>query len=129
MSMTATVKALYRFFSGFGLPAYAEDSVPLKDANNNKIEPPYITVQLIAPDWKSSVPFYAHIWYRDKGFAAIDAKADEIGAAIGEGVSIPTDGGAVYIYKGTPFAQYRPMAGDPMLKCLYLNMTMMSHTV
>lgn len=128
MSMSETVKALYRFFGGFGLPVYAEDSVPNRDESGAKIKPPYITVQLVVPSWADAAPFYAHVWYRDAGFEAIDAKVDEIGAAIGEGVSLPTDSGAVYVFKGDPFAQYRPMSGDPALKCVYLNMSIMSHT-
>ena len=118
------IDALYRFFSGFAIPAYPEDNVPIKDpATGEKIVPPYITVQLIAPNWRGAVPFYARLWYRSDTYSEICAKADEIAAAIGEGVSLPTEDGAVYLYAGDTFAQYQDMAGDETLKCAYLSMS------
>lgn len=130
MSVTACVKALYSFFGGFGLPAYAEEAVPDRDpVTGREVRPPYITVQLAAPDWRGSAPFYARIWYRSHTYAGIDAKADEIGEAIGEGVSVPAEGGgAVYIHKDDKFAQHQPFPEDPTLKCVYLSMTLMNHT-
>ena len=112
--MTNTAKALYQFFSGFGLDAYVEYSVP------DDSQLPYITYQVIEPDWKESATIYARVWYRSTSYAAINAKVDEIRAAIGEGVSLPTDNGAVYLTKAAPFAQNMPMEGDPNLKVVYL---------
>ena len=37
-------------------------------------------------------------------------------------------GGAVYIHKGSTFAQHQPFPEDPTLKCVYLSMTLMNHT-
>lgn len=125
---TNTVKALETFFGGFGIPVYAEDSVPDTDASGAKVAPPYVTVQLVVPNWRTGTPFYARVWYRASDFEAIAAKVDEIEAAIGEGVGIPTGAGAVYIFPGTPFCQFQPLAGDITLKCAYLNMTLMAHT-
>ena len=113
--MTNTATALYQFFSGFGLDAYLEYDVPA-DA-----QLPYITYQLIEPDWDDSGTFYARVWYRSPRIDAINAKVDEIKNAIGEGVSIRAPGGAVYLTKGTPFVQFQPMEGDDMLKVAYLN--------
>lgn len=118
-----TVKALEAFFGGFGLDVWPEDNVPL-DA-----ETPYITVRLVAPGWRSDgTPFYARVWYRDFNYDAINAKVDEIRDAIGEGASIPTESGAVYIWAEDNFCQYQPFAGDVTLKCAYLSMSMMAHT-
>lgn len=114
--MTNTAKALYKFFSGFGIPAYVEYAPP------DDAQLPYITYQLVSPDWRESATMYARVWYRSTSFAAINAKVDEIAASIGEGKSIPTEGGAVYLSKGTPFAQYMPMEGDDTLKVVYLNL-------
>lgn len=122
--MTDVARALYSFFSGFGLPAYVEDSVPEDtDANGEKkpVKPPYITYQLIAPDWRESGLLSAHVWYRSDSLEGVLAKADEIAAAIGEGKSIKTINGAVYLSKGTPFRQLRTFEGDPTLKAVYLN--------
>ena len=113
--MTNVAKALYEFWSSFGLPAYVEDTVP-DDANL-----PYITYRLVVPDWRDSAMTYARVWYRSTSFTAISAKVDEIDAAIGEGISIPTNGGAVYLSKGSPFQQYQSMSDDGMLKVIYLN--------
>jgi len=120
--MTNTAIALYNFFSGFGLSAYVEDSVPDEAAL------PYITYQLIEPDWDDGGAFYARVWYRSTSYAAINAKVDEIRAAIGEGISLPTPGGAVYLSKGTPFVQYMPMEGDNTLKVAYLNINIQAPT-
>lgn len=113
--MTNTAKAMYQFFSGFGIPAYVEYAPP------DEAQLPYITYQLIEPDWDDGGTFYARVWYRSTSYTAINAKVDEIRAAIGEGVSIPTSGGAVYLSKGTPFVQYMPMEGDDTLKVAYIN--------
>ena len=124
--MTNTAIALHTFFSGFGIPAFVEydvpDEFPDEHGDMQPVRPPYITYQLVEPDWRDSAPIYARVWYRSTSYTAINAKVDEIRAAIGEGVSIPTDSGAVWLFKGSPFAQNMPMEGDDTLKVVYLNM-------
>jgi len=120
--MTNTAKALYKFFSGFGLPAYVEYSVP-DDARL-----PYITYQVVNPDWPDTAPLYARVWYRDTSYAAINATVDAIEAAVKGGISIPTEGGCVVLNKGTPFAQEQPMEGDDTLKVYYLLFEIMAPT-
>lgn len=116
--MTEIDTALCAFFSGFGIPAWLEDDVP------HGAKPPYITVNPAMPAWDASAPIYAHVWYRGASYAAIDAKVDQIAAAIGHaGVSLPTATGCVWLYRASPFAQHRHMAGDPALQCVYLNMS------
>ena len=123
------IDALYRFFSGFSIPAYPEDNVPIRDpATGEKVPPPYVTVQLVAPDWRETVPFYARLWYRGDTYDDICAKVDAIGAAIGEGVSIPTEHGSVYINREGQFCQFQPYAGDTTLKCAYLSMAIQNNT-
>lgn len=116
--MIQTAEALYQFFSGFGLPVYEEDAVP------TEARPPYITVRIVEPAWNDSAMTYARIWYRSMGAAALYAVADAIRDAIGEGVCLPTESGAVWLYKGTPFAQLMAFEGDPALKAIYLNLTL-----
>lgn len=120
--MLQTIDALGRFFGSFDLPVYPEDSVPELDAAGNKVKPPYITVQIVEPYWGDSAPFYARVRYRSANSRAIAKKVDEIKAAIGEGVAIETESGAVWIFQGTTFAQFQPLAGDTTLKCVYLSM-------
>lgn len=114
--MTDTAKALYQFFSSFGLPAFVEYNVP-DDATL-----PYITYQLIEPRWQDLATMYARVWYRSASFTEINAKVDEIVQAIGEGVSLPTEHGAVYLSPGSPYRQYQPMEGDYTLKVVYINL-------
>ena len=125
--MTNTAKALYGFFSQFGIPAYPEGGVPTYtyDAQGNRAEvkPPYITYQVVRPNWRAQAPLYARVWYRSTTYAEIGATVDAIAAAIGEGVSLPTEDGAVYLYQEDTFAQYQDMAGDATLKCAYLSMS------
>lgn len=121
--MTNTAKALYQFFSSFGLPAYVEYNVP------DEAVLPYITYQLNEPGWNDSGTIYARVWYRSTSFTAINAKVNQIKAAVGEGVSLPTDGGAVYLTKGVPFAQYMPMEGDETLKVVYLLFNIQTPTI
>ena len=120
--ISSIVAALYTFFSGFGLDAYPENTVP------DEAQLPYITYQIAVPEWENPVSLYARVWYRSASFAGISAKVGEIDNAIGPGAVIPFEDGAIWIYKGTPFAQYMPMDGDPNLKCMYLNMSIQAIT-
>ena len=120
--MTNVATALHTFFASFGIPDYVENTVP-EDATF-----PYITHQFVQPEWSSSAPFYARVWYRSLSIGGLCAKVDEIAAAIGEGVSIPTSDGAVYITKDALFDQYMPFEGDDMLKTAYLRMIIQAVT-
>ena len=120
--MTQTAQALYTFFSAFDIPAYVEYTEP------DGAQPPYITYQLAEPDWRDNMSIQARVWYRDTSFTAIAAKVDEIRAALGNGISINTDSGAVYLWADGNFAQFQPMEGDPTLKCAYLSLIMQCNT-
>ena len=110
-----TARALYSFFSGFGIPAYVENTVP------DGAELPYITYELLKPDRLSQASFTARIWYRDTSFAAITAKADAIRRVIEGGHSIPTSDGALRIWPDNTFLQFQP-PDEPELKIAYLMM-------
>lgn len=130
--MINTAKALNAFFCGFGIPAFTEYDVPDKFPDEHgemqTVKPPYITYQLVEPDWRDGATMYARIWYRSTTYADVLAKADEIRSAIGEGISLPTYGGAVYLVPGTPFSQNMPMEGDDTLKVVYINLFIYAHT-
>lgn len=123
--MTGTAQALQAFFGGFGLPAFTEydvpDEMPDEHGEMHKVTLPYITYQLVEPDWRGSAMLYARVWTRSTSYAAVLAIVDRIRAAVGEGVSLPTESGAVWLFKGSPFAQNMPMEGDDTLKVVYLN--------
>lgn len=123
--MTNTAKALYEFFSSFGIPAFVEDAVP-DDARL-----PYITYQEREPEWRDPVSLYARVYYRSTSYVPINAKVDQIKAAFFQGgsdncISIPTQDGAIYLSDFS--AENMPMDGDETLKCKYLTMTLTGHT-
>ena len=116
MSVTETFGALYRFFEGFGLPVYAEGDAPAR------ARPPYITVRLVAPGWEQTAGFMARLWYRGPRLDDAARMADAIGETIGPGTVLSVEGGAVWIYRDAPFAQFMPFEADPMLKCVVLRL-------
>lgn len=120
--MTQTATALYTFFSSFGIPSYVEYTEP------DNAPAPYITYELVYPDWLGQAPIHARIWYRDTSFTAIAGKVDEIKAALGPGVSIKTESGAVYLWPDDNFAQIQPFDGDPTLKCAFLSLIIQAIT-
>lgn len=120
--MTQTAIALYEFFSSFGIPAFVEYTEP------DGTPAPYITYELAEPDWKSRHPLHARVWYRSTSFTEIAQKVDEIRYAIGEGVSIKTESGAVYLWVDDNWTQFQPMEGDTTLKCAYLSLIIACYT-
>lgn len=118
--MTNTANALYTFFSGFGIPAYVSDNIP------DDVKMPYITYDLIEPEPLATALLNASVWYRDTSVTAISAKVDQIKAAIGTGISIPTDDGAVYIFRerSSRFAQ---IMNDPDRETKRAYLTMLIH--
>ena len=118
-----TAKALDAFFYSFGIDSYAESEVP------DDAKPPYITYELIDPDWMGKAPLHARVWYRSNNLIAISEKVDEIKAALGNGgVSIKTESGAVYLWPDDNFAQIQPFEGDPTLKCAFLSLIIQAIT-
>lgn len=111
--------AIHSFWSSFGLKAYDESSVP-DDAmviSNDK----YITFSVATSAFNEPIPLTANLWYRSVTWASIVAKTEEIEHAIGRGgVVLPCDGGAVWIVKGSPFAQ-RMTDEDDTIRRIYLN--------
>ena len=118
--MTETAKALYTFFSSFGIPAYLQDAVP----DNAKM--PYITYALIEPEPMVSALFNASVWYRGTSINDLVEKVDEIRSAIWRGLNIQTEGGALYLHMDTetPFCQ---IISDPNPETKRAYLTMIIH--
>lgn len=116
--MTTKAQALHTFFSSFGLTAYAETSVP------DGAQPPYITYTPVSGAFGDGhVPLYANIWMRGESEAAINAKAEQLGAALGDGgVMLPHSGGSVWLTRGAPFCQSM-QDEDGNIKRRYINIT------
>lgn len=119
--MRDVAKALYDFWSSFGIPAYPENNVPYSKDGVTLVEPPYITYRVARPEWRTQVSTYARVWYKDTSYIDISNKVDQIESRIGEGVMLPTDSGFVLLFKDLTFCQYEPTE-DSRLKVAYLSL-------
>ena len=117
--MTEIAKALKAFYGGFGIPAYTEDNVP------DTAQLPYITYTLPQSDLFSGAIHQARVWYEGNSNAQVNAKADEVLAAIGRGVKLAAGHGYVCIYPGTPLAQMQPT--DDNTRIVYINLELRSY--
>lgn len=127
--MTEIAKAYYEFFSHFNIPAYEENTVP------DDVQLPYITYQIVVPEWRDSASVSASVWYEGTDMTGLFAKVDEISDFIGDGTLFPNpheksmfskskDGDSkpmLYINKETPFSQTAPTTNDNV-KVVYLNL-------
>lgn len=110
--------ALYNFWSGFGLPAYEENTVPT-DA-----EFPYITYQVVTDSFGAEIALTASVWYRGTSWLEANSKAEEISRTISRGgKTMPVDGGVLWLKRGTPFSQSMGDETDDLIKRKYLNIT------
>jgi hypothetical protein len=110
--------AIYQFWSGFGLTAYEENTVP-EDATF-----PYVTYQLVTDSFDREVAATASLWYRGESWTAINAKTEEISRYIGGGGRlIDCDGGFIWLRRGSPFAQNMGDESDDLIKRKYINVT------
>lgn len=103
--------------------AYSENSVP------DDAQLPYITYTVPQSGVFESATHQARIWYpTDKGAPSnvnVNAKADEVIAAIGQGVKLKAGRGFVCIYPGTPLAQLQP--SDDATRIVYINLELRSY--
>ena len=110
--------ALYNFYSSFGLTAYEENSVP-EDASF-----PYLTYNVSTGSFGEDNAMYINLWYRSTSWTGINAKTEEISAAIGRGGKvIKCDGGGIWLRRGIPFAQSMGDPEDDLIKRKYINIT------
>ena len=111
--------ALYQFFSGFGMPAYAASSVP-EDVNF-----PYLTYELSTSAWDGGeVGLTVNLWFYTTSEAVPNAKAQELSDTIGYGgVTIPCDGGLIWLKRGSPWCQSLKADTARNIKRRYINVT------
>ena len=110
--------ALQSFFNSI-MPAYAETSVPDDAAY------PYLTYQLALNAWDSGETALAiNMWFYTTSEAIPNAKAQELSDVIGYGgVTIPCDGGFIWLKRGSPWCQNSQDDTDPNIKWRYINVT------
>lgn len=104
--------ALHSFFSSFGIPAYAETSVP-SDA-----EYPYLTYTPVFDSWGTVLSLTVNLWYLTESEALPNAKAQEIADRLP--VYVPCDGGSILVSAGSPFCQ-SVLAEKENVKQRYIN--------
>lgn len=110
--------AIWRFLSSFGIPAYASSSVPSDAAF------PYITYDLVEGEMLSGeVNVPVNVWYRTESESEPNAKVREMFVGIGVGgVTLPCDGGMLWVKRGSPWAQAVTVEGeDEKVKRRYVN--------
>lgn len=107
--------ALYAFFSGFGVEAYADTAVP-DDATM-----PYITYTNVQDNWGSPVSLTVNFWARTTSEKVLNDMVDKIAAAIPK--YQPCDGGALLFTRGSPFSQALTDSSDDAVKRRFMNIT------
>lgn len=109
-------QALYSFWSSFGLHAYDEQTVP------DGVQMPYITYETAAGDLYQQVALTASIWYRSNSWSEITQKMENINDELGLGGKVvPFEGGALWIKRGSPFAQRVAEPNDDSVRRYFLN--------
>lgn len=122
-------KALYAFFSGFGIPAYPTSSV-LNENGEPDVVMPYLTyTPVFSSFYGEPVSLTVDIYYRTESEAIPNAKAQEIADYIGEGgINFPCDGGYINFSCGSPSWQSAVYEPDTAVKFRYMNITAKYYT-
>lgn len=112
-----TGQALYEFWNSFGIPAYAETSVPEDTVY------PWITYENTVTSFDDNgVTAAVNIWYHTESEAQPNAKVKEISDRIGlGGVTIPAEDGFIWIKKGSPWIRSLTDNDDNSVKRRFLN--------
>lgn len=112
------MQTLHAFWSSFGLKAYDENSVP----DDAKL--PYLTYEVSVDDFGNTVLQTANLWYRSSSWAEITEKEQEIADFITRGGRMLSyEGGAMWIQRGSPWAQRLGDESDDMIRRIVLNIT------
>ena len=111
-------EVLQSFFSRF-LTAYPSTSVP------DDVTFPYLTYEPIFDSWGGGeVGLTVNLWFYTQSEAIPNAKAQELSEAIGlGGITLPCDGGYIWLKRGSPWCQSLSDATNPGIKRRYINVT------
>lgn len=117
-------KALYRFFSSFGIQVYPDNAV-LNENGEPDVVLPYLTYTPVFDAWGGEpVSLTVNLWYRTESEAIPNAKAQELSEAIGLGGKIlPCEEGYIWLKRGSPWCQNLSDEADQFIKRRYLNVT------
>ena len=123
--MTEAARALYQFYSGFGIPAYAEGFVP------DDAQLPYITYSAVDSGLYGKATHYARVWYPGTDNSLPIKKATEVVARIGDGTRIMTEHGVVVIYPEQPLIQTQAVETekDRDICYAYINLSINTYVI
>lgn len=108
-------QAYHAFISGFGLPAYDENTVPENAAL------PRLTYSFASDEFGYPVALSISVWDRSTSWATVTNKANEIYETIGLGGKVVSfDDGYIWIKRGRPFSQRMADENDTIRR-IYLN--------
>lgn len=111
-------QALHSFWSGFGWTAWEENTVP-ENAFSRANQ--YITYSAGQSGFDEPMSLTGSLWERSTSWSNTVEKALQIETVLGNrGVTIPYDGGVLWIKRGRPFFQ-RMSDEDPAVRRIYLN--------
>ena len=110
------LQAYHSFWSGFGLKAYDETSVP------DDAVMPYITYEVAQDSFNYSLALTASIWYRSSSWIESVDKLEQITDSISRGGKlISYDGGAFWVKRANPWAQRLADESDDSVRRTILN--------
>jgi hypothetical protein len=122
-------QAYSEFWSGFGVLAWEENSMPddktiqsLIDAGVAEAKYPYIAYQVIIDDLGHPVYPTASIYDRSTSWKRADELANDISEAIQNTNTIKLDNGRMFITKGSPFMQHQLESEDMNIRRVILNL-------
>lgn len=118
--------AIQSFFETF-LPAYPATSVPTSGDEMPAF--PYLTYIVNTDQGIERASATASVYYRTESWTGINAKVDEISQAIGAGIVLNCDEGAIIVRKGSPWAQPMGDDSDNMIKRKILNFEFLFATI
>jgi hypothetical protein len=122
-------QAYSEFWSGFGVLAWEENSMPddktiqsLIDEGVAEAKYPYIAYQVIIDDLGHPVYPTASIYDRSTSWKRADELANDISEAIQNTNTIKLDNGRMFITKGSPFMQHQLESEDMNIRRVILNL-------
>lgn len=109
---------LQSFFERF-MDAYAVASVP------EDVVFPYLTYEYVVDTWENGeVGITVNMWFYTESEAIPNAKVQQLSNAIGYGgITLPCDGGFLWIKRGSPWCQSLADDTAPGIKRRYINVT------
>ena len=110
-------QAIYNFWSGFGSPAYDQNSVPDRPVY------PYITYDTYTGALDDRLILTGSLWYRSSSWEAVSLKKQQIENALYSMPPIKIDNGYLWLSLGSPFAQRMGDDADDMIKRYILNVS------